>query len=169
MDNGKLAIAYNVMRKNRAKKMAMGGAVENEKLEPTHESADKPMHAMSRGGMSGLMKPKSIAEMIHMKRMAKGGMADCYADGGEVDPPPPPETDAERAQKSMRKAFNFAEGGEVEDGEGDIDIDTQPDEVIEDNDFTANGPDAAPQDSRKKRRGLLISIMSDLHRENYGK
>jgi len=38
---------------------------------------------MAHGGM--LMHPKSMAEMIHMKRMAKGGMASCYADGGEVE------------------------------------------------------------------------------------
>lgn len=165
MDAGKpqkqsLAIAYNIMRKNRAKKMAVGGIVENEDLDPKHEPEqanvkefysddddDDSEDGMAHGGM--LMHPKSMAEMIHMKRMSKGGMYPTpkdasYADGGEVDEPMDMSAD-------------------------DEDIDTQPDEVVEDNDFTANGPDAQPQDSSKKRRGLLIGIMNALHDDHYGK
>lgn len=55
------------------------------------------------------------------KRMKKDGAAMCEADGGEVEAPKDPPVDPERAKKaeeSMRKAFGYADGGEVEEDSG---------------------------------------------------
>lgn len=101
-----LAIAYNVMRKNR-KKMADGGSVS---LDPgkVDRFTKGFKSAFAEGGEAegpGMSRdPKQIAIVIRSKRMAKGGMAEdddttgvepvsfsahggkmgCYAEGGDV-------------------------------------------------------------------------------------
>lgn len=181
-----LALAYNIMKKNRVKKlekMADGGMVSdenmarknfdyamdaegkehNEDLDPMDEpeqgaeSLTMRVSRMAKGGMA--RSPSGIAQAVKMRRMSKGGMTDCYADGGEVDD----------------------------------DVDTMPDYSMGDDDFTAEGPeDEIPNmtypdpdgkedtegqgdramegdDSKMKRRGMLKGIMRELSAAHYGK
>lgn len=169
--NQSLAIAYNVMHKNR-KKMASGGMVDenmgdsmddddedsdmdamdlNESLQDLSEDKRSP-NLMAYGGM---MHPARIAKAIQMKKLAKGGMVDdCYADGGEV-------------------------------GDDDIGMSDDSVNMLDDDSFSADEDDHMPHmgypdpddkedpgspmsqtDKMMKRRGVLSGIMKGLHNKH---
>lgn len=142
-----LSIAYGIMRKNRMKKMGKGG---NEKLDPMHEPEMEDEEPMSKGGMA--FHPMKMAQHIMMKKMAKGGMADCYADGGEVE-------------------------GDMDDSMGFDEMNGDPEsESLPEDDMDAVGiPELGYDSSREdvegmgKRRGMLSKIMRNLRSSHYGK
>lgn len=180
MDAGKgqkqaLAIAYNVMRKNRAKKMASGGDVPSAETPQDMDEADRAgadvtltrrvtdhyapasedlPENMASGGMA--MHPMKIAENIRMKRMA---------DGGEV------ADDPNSAVSKFTKGFKgvFAEGGMVgdmddESEDSNSEAESLPFEDEDKVDIPPLGYDSAREDTegmhdRKNRRGMLSAIM----------
>lgn len=175
-----LAIAYAVKRKN-AKKMAMGGVVENEKLhpenEPEHGAMDAVMAQMKLKPLAqnheDLAEPEEPMEHVEpaeedlpMHMMAKGGivagiMRKRMAAGGYPVP-----TD-----------MNYAEGGPV-DEMGLQDQEYDPDRFLAHNmpamgydheTVVEEGDPGLEEDPKLKRRGMISSIMSGLHAKHYGK
>lgn len=188
MDAGKpkrqaLAIALEVQRRNR-KKMAQGGEVENEDLNPQHEPGMGPQTSITRDSIDDrqAIEPMMSAEPA-MEDMPHGmlgmdaeeiamALRHKMADGGPV-------LDSNKtviAQDSLRKAFHYADGGEVEGLADDhmnsgfmeddfLSQDSNP--MPEDLSRSSNELQAEDPDDQRKRR--LSSIMSDLHARHYGK
>lgn len=160
MSKRNLNIAYSVMKHNK-RKMAKGGVVENEDLDPRHEPGlgdqtsiardsiqtppsdnfkelymdleDRPMSTDHESedqphGMLG-MDAESIVRNLRSKhdnyprpddKYRDSYKDDKYADGGVVKPQQPtqpvqPSSSMNDLQSSVRKAFKFAKGGEVDE------------------------------------------------------
>jgi hypothetical protein len=161
--------------------------LEDRPTSDAHEMEDDPH------GMLG-MDAKSIVANLRAKRdnyprpddkYIDEYHDDKYADGGEVQPPPPPNPDMQKAQDSMRKAFHYAEGGFVSDharklnedeGLGDGQVNSQ---FLEDNSLSQdNSPmpedlhrssnmiQADDEDQQKKR---LTAIMHAIRMKHMGR
>lgn len=165
-----IAIAMDVMRRNKMKKMAQGGLVDD-----TSEPMSEETHSRLFG------EPHEIAQaMVHKDpepaddkmKSAQDSMRKAfhYAEGGSVDP-------MQSAQDSMRKAFHYADGGEVAESLADDHINSgfMEDDFLsqdsapmpEDLSRASNMIQADDPDDQKKRR--ISSIMAELHARHYGK
>lgn len=93
-----------------------------------------------------------------------------FADGGTVAQPSPSPAEpysqqaGQDTQKAMRKAFHFAEGGEVADLDNFLSADAEP--MPEDLSHASNMIQAEDEDPQKKR---LSAIMSALHAKHYAR
>lgn len=114
--------------------------------------------------------------MKRRKKMSKGGMVDCYSDGGEVEPTATPRIDPEKAKSvedsfkgsmqesiidKIRKAAGYSEGGVVESDNIPESIEQVP--LPEDDEmFTASeGPD-------EHHDSPIQSILEKIRKRNLG-
>lgn len=143
-----LAIAYNIMRKNRMKKMAEGGMVAPpDQYMDEEDMGSADVDPMSHGGMA-----HKIAHIL----MSKKG----YAEGGMVE-----DEDSDSELASLPMDDDDAVHGEPEG------YDSPREDAEGMHDRAMEGEEGEPHDDDESdiRKGMLKRIMRDLHSSNYGK